>query len=171
MNHRRLRLFVLALGVSAGFAHRGCRASATIAPTLTLNQSAGTQAGVSQNLGASVTFNPSTGDSPKDISLILPAGLLANVSVDGGACIASSTPITACQIGTGTAVADGAIDVPATFDLVAPPAPGDVAGLQLLLDGTAAGTPADLILLADRRPQRRRAGRGLPHVPRRRSTA
>jgi hypothetical protein len=36
------------------------------------------------------------------------------------------------------------IPLPVRFDLVAPPQPGDLAGLQLLLEGSTLGTPADI---------------------------
>ena len=47
-------------------------ASASIAPALTLDQSAGTTAGSTVNLGMDLKFAPSGGDSPKDLSLSLP---------------------------------------------------------------------------------------------------
>ncbi|HEX8975055.1 MAG TPA: hypothetical protein VF781_00965, partial [Solirubrobacteraceae bacterium] len=82
-------------------------ASASITPALTLDQSAGTHAGSSVNLGMDVKFsptNPAT-DSPKDLTLSLPPGLLANASIDGGACLSDSMPNPACQVGTGTVTA------------------------------------------------------------------
>ena len=110
-------------------------ASAAISPTVALNQSAGTHAGSTVNLGMDVKFAPSpSNDSPKDLTLSLPPGLLANASIDGGACLTSSTPNPACQVGTGTVTATpfvrcssvgaGPVGVAVTFDLVAPPAAG-----------------------------------------------
>ncbi len=63
----------------------------------------------SANLGIDVSFSPSSGDSPKDLTVILPPGLLANAAIDGGACLSntSSTPVAACQVGTGTVTAAG----------------------------------------------------------------
>ena len=70
----------------------------------------------------------------------LPAGLLANASIDGGACLTSSTaPVAACQVGSGTVKASGdaardpgagaAVGFPVGFYLVAPAKPADLAGL------------------------------------------
>jgi hypothetical protein len=68
-------------------------ASAAISPTVALNQSVGTRAGSTVNLGMDVKFAPNpTSDSPKDMTLSLPPGLLANASIDGGACLNSSRP-------------------------------------------------------------------------------
>jgi hypothetical protein len=47
--------------------------------------------------------------------------------------------------------------LPVTFDLVAPSRPGDLAGLQLLLEGSTLGTPADITV----RPATNPAGVGL----------
>src|SRR5579859_3519110 len=82
-------------------------AQAAIAPTLSLNQSAGTQAGSQVSLGTDLKFNPGAGDSPKDLTLSLPPGLLSNASIDGGACLASATPISACRVGSGWLTATG----------------------------------------------------------------
>jgi len=128
-------------------------ASAAVTPSITLDQSAGTQAAGTFNLGVDLKFadtqvSPPSGmnifgtyDTPKDITLMMPPGLIAGATVDGGACLKTTTPITACQVGTGTVVANGVLDVPAVFDLVAPPAPGDLAGLQLVATNTSPGTP------------------------------
>ena len=75
-------------------------ASAAITPTVTLDQSAGTAAGSTVNLGTDLKFAPTGSDSPKDLTLKLPAGLLANASIDGGACLrnaAGAQPVPACQ--------------------------------------------------------------------------
>ena len=102
-----------------------------------------------------------SGDTVKDMTLALPAGLLANASIDGGKCIASPTPIAACQVGSGSITATATVllkllpvteTLSAEFDLVAPPTPATspacrcwprtrrtlVAGYQPL------GTPADV---------------------------
>ena len=63
------------------------------------------------------------------MTLSLPPGLLANASIDGGACLRTiDLEDTACQVGTGTVTADRRLRVPVTapvtFDLVPPPAAG-----------------------------------------------
>ena len=117
-------------------------ASASISPTLTLDQSAGTQAGSSVALGTDIKFapsNPST-DSVKNLTEILPPGLLSNAAIDGGACIKTAPPSSGlpdikCKIGTGqaTIIANGALTETATLALylVAPPQPSDLAGIAI----------------------------------------
>jgi hypothetical protein len=128
-------------------------ASATISPTLTLSPHT-SPAGASATVGLDVSFSPSFGDSPKDLTVVLPPGLLANAAIDGGACLSntSTTPVAACQVGTGTVTAAGLGILPITgdltFDLVAPPKPGDLAGvaafLTLLGSTSELGSPADV---------------------------
>jgi hypothetical protein len=72
-------------------------ASASITTALTLDQSAGTAAATTADLGVDLTFAPSGTDSPKDLTLQLPAGLLANASIDNGDCLKSATPVAACR--------------------------------------------------------------------------
>ncbi|HWD73717.1 MAG TPA: hypothetical protein VG371_01175 [Solirubrobacteraceae bacterium] len=122
---------------------------ASITPTATLNQSAGTAAGGTHNLGVDLKFAPAGGDSPDHLTLNLPPGLLANASVDGGACLQTADLTdSACQVGSGTVTADayGTIPVPTavTFDLVPPPGPGDLAGLAVNSNGTQIGSTADV---------------------------
>jgi hypothetical protein len=141
--------------VSAGAAR-----AATITPTVALSPAAGVAAST-QNLGVDIKFGySSTGDTVKDMTLALPAGLLANASVDGGKCITSTSPIAACQVGTGSITATATVlklipvteTLSAEFDLVAPPHPGDLAGLQVLAKNPTdpgpgyqpLGTPADV---------------------------
>src|SRR5580692_3669037 len=62
-------------------------ASASISPSVTLDQGAGTTAGTTVALGMDVKFNPASGDSPKDLTVSLPPGLLSNASIDGGDCL------------------------------------------------------------------------------------
>lgn len=120
----------------------GAASAATITPTLALSPSSGVAAST-HNLGVDIKFGYSnSGDTVKDMTLALPAGLLANASLDGGKCISSPTPIAACQVGTGSITATATvlnllgIKVPVTetlqaeFDLVAPPSSGELAGLQ-----------------------------------------
>jgi hypothetical protein len=124
-------------------------AAASITPTLTLNQSAGTAAGSTANLGVDLKFAPTGTDSPDHMTLNLPPGLLANAAIDGGACLTTADlSDTACQVGTGTVTADayGYIPIPTsvTFDLVPPPAAGDLAGLAVNSSGTQIGSTADV---------------------------
>jgi len=157
---RRIRA---ALAVAAGALVLAPAASASITPTLTLNQTAagGTEAGATVPLGTDIKFAPSLGDSPKDLTLILPAGLLADASIDNGACLMSKTPIAACQVGSGTATAAlfnlFPVPLPVSFDLVAPPKAGDLAGLALVFDGSELGTPGDITVRSSTDP----AGVGL----------
>jgi uncharacterized membrane protein YgcG len=144
-------------------------ASASITPSLSLDQSSGTAAGSTVNLGLDLKFAPSGADSPKDLTLSLPAGLLANASIEGGACLHTTTPIAACQVGAGTATAAPVVlgipglplSLPVTFTLVAPPQPGDLAGLALqatfLGQTSQLGTPADITVRSSSDP----AGVGL----------
>jgi hypothetical protein len=121
-------------------------AGASSMPTLTLDQSAGTSAGSFANLGMDLKF--AAGDSPKQLTLNLPPGLLANASINGGGCLASADlNDSACEVGSGvvTAVAFGIpIPTPVTFDLVPPPAAGDLAGLAVNSNGTQIGTTGDV---------------------------
>ncbi|HJS95580.1 MAG TPA: hypothetical protein VJ741_15055 [Solirubrobacteraceae bacterium] len=124
-------------------------AQASVAPTLALDQSAGTAAGSSTNLGVDLKFSSTAGDSPKQLTLNLPPGLLANASINGGACLATADlNDSACEVGSGvvTAKALGIVPIPAqvTFDLVPPPAPGDLAGLAVNYYGTQIGTTGDI---------------------------
>jgi hypothetical protein len=122
---------------------------ASVSPSLSLDQSAGTIAGTSQNLGVDLKFAFTGSDSPRDLTLDLPPGLLADASIDGGACLRSADLTdAACQVGSGTVVADAdgtiPITTPVTFDLVAPPQPGDLAGLAVNSNGTQIGATADV---------------------------
>jgi hypothetical protein len=124
-------------------------AQATTTAKLTLDQSAGTQAAGFQNLGMDITFTNSSGDSPDDMTIVLPPGLLANSTIDGGKCLSQTTLDSNCQVGTGTVTAKvlgGLVPVPTsvTFDLVAPPAAGDLGGLAVNMNGTQIGTTGDI---------------------------
>jgi hypothetical protein len=128
-------------------------AQAAITSSLTLDQSAGTQAGATQNLGMDLQFNTAgtypVADSPEDMAIILPPGLLANATINGGKCLTETTLDDNCQVGTGTvtAYAAGVVPVPTsvTFDLVAPPAgTGDLAGLAVNDGGTQIGATAGI---------------------------
>jgi hypothetical protein len=144
---RWLALFgVLALMATGGWAPV---AEASVAPTLSLDQSAGTAAGSFANLGVDLKFSNSTGDSPQHLTLNLPPGLLANATINGGACLLTADlNDSACEVGSGVVTADlfGTIPVPTpvTFDLVPPPAAGDLAGLAVNSNGTQIGTTGDI---------------------------
>jgi hypothetical protein len=145
-----MRRYVLAvIVVLAGMAALAQSASAAVSPTLSLDQSAGTAAGSTTNLGLDLKFAPTGTDSPDQMTLSLPPGLLANASIDGGACLTmTDLDDTACQVGTGTvtAIAEGVVPIttPVTFDLVPPPAAGDLAGLAVNSSGTQIGSTADI---------------------------
>jgi hypothetical protein len=122
---------------------------ASVVPAISLDQSAGTAAGSFTNLGVDLKFSSSAGDSPRQLTLNLPPGLLANASINGGACLVTADlNDSACEVGSGVVTADllGTIPVPAqvTFDLVPPPAPGDLAGLAVNSNGTQIGTTGDV---------------------------
>ncbi len=124
-------------------------AGAAITPTVTLDQSAGTTAGSSTNLGVDLKFAPTGSDSPASLTLNLPPGLLANAAIDGGTCLTTADLTdSACQVGSGVVTADAfgyiPISTPVTFDLVPPPAPGDLAGLAVNSSGTQIGSTADV---------------------------
>jgi hypothetical protein len=144
--------------VLAGMAGLAPAASASIGtPSLTLTPSSATAASTA-NLGTDITFSPSGGDSIKNLTLQLPPGLIANASVDGGACLTATAPIPACVVGTGTVTATEntllglSLSLPAQFSLVAPPAAGDLAGLQVSVKDpttnqyTPLGAPAAVLL-------------------------
>jgi hypothetical protein len=133
---RRGLLIGLVVGLTVGVL--APVASASVTPALTLDQSGGKQAASTVPLGMSFDFSPSSGDTPKDLTIGLPPGLLANASINHGACLTTKQPIAACQVGSGTVTATALGGVlPVTgqvaFDLVAPPKPGDLAGLALLV--------------------------------------
>ncbi len=122
---------------------------ASINPTLALDQSGGTAAGSTANLGLDLKFAPTGTDSPDAMTLALPPGLLANASINGGACLKTADLTdSACEVGNGTvtALAYGTIPVttPVTFDLVPPPAAGDLAGLAVNSSGTQIGSTAEI---------------------------
>jgi hypothetical protein len=133
----------------SGVAALAPAAGAAITPTISLDQSAGKTAGSTANLGVDLQFAPTGSDSPQHMTLNLPPGLLANASINGGACLKTvDLDDTACQVGSGTvtAYAFGTVPVPAnvTFDLVPPPAAGDLAGLAVNSNGTQIGATADI---------------------------
>ena len=136
---RRLAVVIAAVACLAAAPAAGASTGAT----LTLDQSAVNAAGSSADLGLDLKFTNSGTDSPRDLTIILPPGLLANASIDGGACLRTRTVTgTACKVGTGTVTATPdlvgilnvplPVSVPVSFYLVPPPAPGDLAGLAVM---------------------------------------
>ncbi|MGH2867909.1 MAG: hypothetical protein ACRDNK_10130 [Solirubrobacteraceae bacterium] len=165
MNWKRYVLAVLAAALGAAMIPMS--ASATIAPTVSLSQSS-TAAGSKADVGLDIKFAPTGSDSPKDLTVKLPAGLLANAAINGGACLTTTTLTSACQVGSGTATATPfvlgiggpALSIPISFYLVPPPKAGDLAGVQVVanfLGTTNLGPPADVTV----RPASDPAGVGL----------
>lgn len=157
MGGRIRRTVALAVLVGAATAAVASPAWASVSPSLSLDQSAGTTAGSTANLGVDLKLAPAGGDSPDHLSLDLPPGLLADASIDGGACLRTADLTdSACQVGTGTVSADtlGAIPIttPVTFDLVPPPRAGDLAGLAVNSSGTQIGATADVRVRASGDP-------------------
>jgi len=107
-------------------------------PALTLSQSTTTGGASPATVGFDTTFSPSAGDSPKDITFGLPPGLLANANLANGACLASSTPNQACQVGSGTLTTGGG-PVQVSLYLVKAPSAGDVGGVALVQGSSPSG--------------------------------
>ena len=107
MAARICRRVASAILIGATMAVLAPTAWASITPTMALDQSGGTAAGSTANLGVDLKFAPTGTDSPDHMTLLLPPGLLANASIDGGACLGHRRPHRhACQVGTGTVTAD-----------------------------------------------------------------
>ena len=109
-------------------------AAAWAAPGLTVTPTT-TTAGTSP---ATVNFDSTFTSAPNDVTFALPAGLLANANLQSGACLASSTPSAACQVGSGTATAAG-LAVPVSEYLVKGPAAADAAGVALVQGSSPSG--------------------------------
>jgi hypothetical protein len=100
-------------------------ASAATTVTLTPNSVA---AGSTGPLEIDQVFSPSLSGGDV-VTTTLPAGLLANADLNGGACLLSADAQAGCQVGSGT-VNPGAVSI--SLWLVAGPNPGhDVAGVAL----------------------------------------
>ncbi len=146
----KMRWAVCALTMLAMLVWQASTAAAAITPAVTLDQSAGTAAGTPAALGMDLTFGPTGSDSPKDLTLKLPPGLLANAAIDGGACLRTQSPAAPCQIGSGSATAapvvagmsTAPVSIPLSFYLVAPPKPGDLAGV--VIEATFLGMTSQL---------------------------
>lgn len=126
-------------------------AMASINPSVTLDQSAGTQAGATQNLGMDLKFPPTSlgsTDTPDVMTINLPPGLLANASINGGSCLTTfDINSSNCQVGSGTVSSTElgvgvGISLPVDFYLVPPPAAGDLAGLAVANYGQQIGATA-----------------------------
>ena len=120
-------------------------AVAAAAPVLAVTQST-TTAGTNP---ATVTFNSTFTSAPNDVTFALPAGLLANANQGGGACLASSTPNSACIVGTGSVTSGVGPAAPVTLYLVAAPAAGDAAGVALVQGTTTLSTAAVTVRSTD----------------------
>ena len=146
----RARRALVGLVTAAAALALPAAASATITPALTLSQNTTTGGTSPATVGFDATFSPSAGDSPKDITFALPPGLLANANLASGACLASSTPSSACQVASGTITAGGIPGQPVSMYLVKAPKATDVAGVQLVNGssptGAPVGAPADAFL-------------------------
>ncbi len=143
------RIMLVSVLVVSGLVALASSAMASITPAISLDQSAGKAAGATANLGVDLTFAPSGSDSPAGMTLNLPPGLLADASLAGGACLKTADlNDSTCEVGSGTvtAYAYGTVPIPTnvTFDLVPPPAAGDLAGLAVNSNGTQIGSTADI---------------------------
>jgi hypothetical protein len=121
-------------------------ASASVTPTVTPSSAAPLRAGATGNLGLDLKFAPTSGDSPRDLTLNLPPGLLSNVAIDKGGCLKTADIETStCQVGSGTVdalVAGIPIPTDVGFYLVPPPSGGDLAGLAVASSGEQIGSTA-----------------------------
>jgi hypothetical protein len=158
MRPRQL-LAVAAVAVATAIAAPAAMATSTA--SLSLDQSAGTSAGANHNLGMNLSFSNTGTDSPKDLTINLPPGLLSNAAIDNGACLktaASGSPTAACQVGSGTVTAQpdlpilgrlpAPVSVPVSFYLVKPPSSGDLAGLEVYSSelGEQLGSTGDVLI-------------------------
>lgn len=158
---RRLVPRLAVPAVAAAMLAFASAAAASVTPTVTPSSTAPLTAGATGNLGLDLRFSPSQGDSPKDMTLNLPPGLLSNAAIDRGGCLKTvDIATTTCQIGSGTvhALLLGMIPVPTNvgFFLVPPPAAGDLAGLAVASNGDQIGTTAAITI----RPSGNPAGVG-----------
>jgi hypothetical protein len=123
-------------------------ASATITPSLTVtptNTTAGTNPAT---VGFDAKFAPAPAtDGVKDVAFSLPPGLIANATLAGGACLISTTPQAACQVGTGT-VTESGTPVTVSLYLVQAPKAGDAGGVAMVAgtspSGPAVGSPGEV---------------------------
>jgi hypothetical protein len=165
MNHRINRRVVGFVAVLACASACAPAARAAISPTLSLDQNAGTKAGAMLNVALDLKFTDTGTDSPRDLAINLPPGLLADASRDGGSCLKSpNVSGTACQVGSGTVTATPdpipgvlnlplSVSVPVTFYLVPPPDAGDLAGLAVEGLGEQIGSTGEIRLRPSGDPQ------------------
>lgn len=155
MSNRKGRSVLIGTLIAIAAAVLAQGAQASINPSLSLDQSAGNKAGATQNLGMDLKFPPTSllsTDTPDALTINLPPGLLANASMDGGACLTTfDISDSNCQVGSGTVSASEfslgnviAISLPVGFYLVPPPSPGDLAGLAVAYYGQQIGTTGDI---------------------------
>lgn len=128
---RAVALTLAVLALAAGAAAFPIGASASVAPTLSLNEGAGDAAASTGALGFAISFHQSAGDAVSTASIILPLGLLINENLDNGTCLSAGAPLPACAIGAGDAVIAG-VSTPMVLYLTAPPAAADAAGVELV---------------------------------------
>jgi hypothetical protein len=155
MRHLAYRALAVMAAITAVLA-LAAAAEASTTPSIGLNQSAGTAAGSTTNLGLDLRFVDTGTDSPHNLTINLPPGLLANASINGGSCLkAANTSGSACQVGSGTVTATAdpipplvnlpvPVSVPVSFYLVPPPASGDLAGLAVEGLGEQIGPTGDI---------------------------
>jgi hypothetical protein len=132
------RTGLIGLLLTAALAILPAFASAAIAPTLAINQAAGTGAGSSPATGFDINLNPQLDDSAKTLGISFPAGFLLNLQTGGGVCLGSPAANPACQLGSG--MINGPSGTQVALYLVAPPNPNDVAGILLSIGGSATAT-------------------------------
>ncbi len=131
---------LLAAVIAGAFA---ASAPGAIAPTVTLNQNAGTTAGSSPATGFDINLRPFGSDSAKDIAITFPPGMMLNLQTAGGICLTSKVPLPACRLGGGTINGPGGS--PVSLYLVAPLKATDIGGVALAEEGGLT-TTGDLIL-------------------------
>ncbi|HLI59795.1 MAG TPA: hypothetical protein VKV21_09040 [Solirubrobacteraceae bacterium] len=157
--------FLAAAAVVLAAAITAPAAMATSTTSLSLDQSAGTSAGAAHNLGMNLSFSnsPAT-DSPKELTIDLPPGLLSNAGIDGGRCLRTNLAgNSACRIGSGTVEASldavgiiglpGSVPINVSFYLVPPPAASDLAGLEVYGLGQQIGSIAPITIRPSGSPE------------------
>jgi hypothetical protein len=153
---KRVRLGLLFGVLAAAMAAATPSAWGAVTPTMSLDQSAGHAAGSTATLGLDLKFTNTSTDSPQNLTISLPPGLLANASINGGSCLKTADVSSgACQVGSGTVTATpdpipgvlnlpAALSVPVSFYLVPPPAAGDLAGLAVEGLGQQLGSTGEI---------------------------
>ncbi len=155
MWHGMRRRALAGIVVLAGVAALAPAAGAAITPSASTSTATPLTAGATGNLDLDLKFAPSQSagtynDSPKNLTINLPPGVLANAAIAGGSCLTAvqiNDP-SPCQVGSGniTAYVLGfiPITVSVNFYLVPPPAAGDLAGLAVASGGTQVGSTGDV---------------------------